>query len=520
MMLLDTLNAFRDIPRLHEISTTLIRHGWGGLLTRLGVTGVLERAGQILHWNVGREVEAIEPQIRMRRAMEELGPTFIKLGQVLATRVDVFPPAWITEFEKLQNEVPPVALDDLLPPLTELMGQDVRTLFSDLDPTPVGSASIAQVHRACLTDGTQVVLKIRRPGVVAKVEADLRILTYIANVLESEAPDLRRYQPTLIVAQFTKSLRRELDLALEARNIERFASNFAHADQLIIPRVYWEYTNELMNVQQFIEGVSGNNLTGVDSAGLDRRLLAARGADAILKMILIDGFFHADPHPGNVFYLTGNRLALIDFGMVGRLSSRRRNQIVDLLAALAKRDDEDMLEVLLDWTGDNPVDEGKLQSDLGELMYNYENIQLKDLRIGAVLAEVTNLMREHGIVMPPDLTLLFKAIITLEGLGRQLDPEFRMVEHMTPFVRQVLSERYHPRAVLKRSEQGLTDILGLMTGLPRDLGRLLKEARRGKVKIDLDLKRLDHFGHQLDRSTNRLTLGIMTASLVDRKSVV
>jgi ubiquinone biosynthesis protein len=237
-------------------------------------------------------------------------------------------------------------------------------------------------------------------------------------------------------------------------------------------------------------------------------------------MILIDGYFHADPHPGNVFYLPGNRIAMIDFGMVGRLSEYRRNQMVDMLAALARRDEEGMLEVLLDWTGEALVDEAKLAADIAELTFHYEHVPLKDIRIGALIGEITAIMREHSIVLPSDLTLLFKALITLEGLGRQLDPDFHMVEHLTPFVRRVITERYYPTALFKRGRRGLRETLSLLGGLPRDVARLLKEARRGRVKIDLDLKRLDHFGHQLDRSTNRLTLGILTASLIIGSSIV
>jgi ubiquinone biosynthesis protein len=206
--------------------------------------------------------------------------------------------------------------------------------------------------------------------------------------------------------------------------------------------------------------------------------------------------------------------------MVGRLTDPRRNQIVDLLAAVAGKDEEGMLEVLLDWTGDAPVDEARLGSDVGDLVFNYENVQLKDLNLGALLSELTVIMRDHSMVLPPDLTLLFKALITLEGLGQQLDPEFAMIEHLTPFVQGVITERFMPAALLKRGKHGLREMMAIVGGLPRDLARLLREARRGKMRIDLDLKRLDHFGHQIDRSTNRLTLGVMTASLVIGSSIV
>jgi ubiquinone biosynthesis protein len=237
-------------------------------------------------------------------------------------------------------------------------------------------------------------------------------------------------------------------------------------------------------------------------------------------MIMIDGFYHADPHPGNVFYLPENRIAMIDFGMVGRLMEGRRNQVVNLLAALAGRDDEAMLDVLLEWTGDAAVDESRLAADVNEFVFSYANVPLRDLRLGKLLVDLTVIMRDHCLVMPADLAMLFKTLITLEGLGRQLDPEFEMVEHLEPFVRRVIADRYNPEALLKRGKRGIHDVLSIVTSLPHDVARLIKAARRGKFKIDLDLKRLDHFSHQIDLSVNRLTLGILTASLVIGSSIV
>lgn len=519
-MILETIHAMRDISRLHEITSIFIRYGWGDVARRLGIVSMLERAGRMLHRHETDNIMHLEPAVRVRRALEELGPAFVKLGQVLATRVDIFPPCWIAEFEKLQSDVPPVPFDELLPELVNALGASPLGIFQDIQPVPIAAASIAQVHAARLKDGSEVVLKIRRPGIRQKIEADLRILAHIANLLESEIPEMRRYRPTQIAAEFTRSLRRELDLALEARNIERFAGNFTTDETVIIPKVYWEWTSEVMNVQQRIVGIQGNDLAALDAAGLDRKLLAKRGADAVLKMILIDGYFHADPHPGNVFYLPDNRLALLDFGMVGRLTHERRNQIVDLLAALEQRNEEGMLNVLREWTGDASVDDAKLAGDVGDLVVNYENVQLKDIRLSVLVQEITMIMREHSMVLPSDLTLLFKAFITLEGFGRQLDPAFHLVTHLAPFVERVIRERYTPAAMWQRGRRNVSELFGLITDLPRDLGRLVREARRGRFRIDLDLKRLDHFGQQLDRSANRITLGILTASLVIGSSIV
>lgn len=520
-MLIETLHAMRDLPRLRELAGILIRHGFGDVVRRAGVGTVLERAGEMLSVGQDHSLREVDLAVRIRMALEQMGPTFVKLGQVLATRVDLFAPEWIAEFEKLQNSVPPVPFADVLPEMMlALGGRSPQDVFVDLEERAHAAASIAQVHRARLPDGTAVVLKVRRPAIRAKIEADLRILAALATVAQAELPELKRFQPVEMVAQFGKSLAREMDLAVEARSQERFARNFADESAVVIPKVYWEFTGASMNVQQFIDGVPGNDLELVERAGLDRKVLAQRGAGAVLKMILVDGFFHADPHPGNVFYLPGNRLCLIDFGMVGRLSNQRRDQIVDLLGALARRDDEGMMSVLLDWTGDARVDESRLASDLGDLVFNYEHLPLKDINLGQLLSDITAIMRDHQIVMPSDLTLLFKALITLEGLGRQLDPDFHLIEYIDPFVRRVIQNRYQPKAVARRAQRGIAGAIAAITGLPDDLARLLRDARRGRLTIEFDLKRLDHFGHQLDRSANRLTIGVVTAALIVGSSIV
>ena len=302
------LGAARDLPRLREISSVLIRHGLGDLVRRTGLATVLERAGQILHWGEADKTAEIEPPERFRRALEELGPTFVKLGQVLSTRPDVLSPNWIAELERLHSQVAPVPFDELLPQVEKALGRSPFEVFIDVEREPHAAASMAQVHRAKLPGGAPVILKIRRPGISTKIDADLRLLDHLARLVEHEMPEARRYGPVQIVAQFRRSLERELDLAGEARNIERFARNFAGDPHILVPKVYWDWTSNEMNVQEYIEGIRGTDLPAIATAGLDRKVLAARGVDAVLKMILVDGFFHADPHPGNVLYLPGNRL--------------------------------------------------------------------------------------------------------------------------------------------------------------------------------------------------------------------
>lgn len=519
-MIRETVSVMRDFGRLREIARILMHYGWGDVIKRMGITSALGRAGSMLQSSSSQEIMHLDPAVRIRMAIEELGPTFVKLGQVLATRADIFPPQWVAEFSKLQDKVPPVPFDTLLPELEKALGKSPFGVFNNLQTEPIAAASIAQVHLAELQDGTPVVLKIRRPNIRARIEADLRLLSHLGRLIESEMPEVQRFQPGKIIGQFAKSLRKELDLAAEGRNTDRFVRNFEGNADISFAKIHWDHTSEELLVMERIVGIPGNDIERAVETGLDCKLLAAHGANAVLKMVLIDGFFHADPHPGNVFYLPGNRIAMIDCGMVGRLTIERRDEIADLLAALVSKDYDTLLEILIAWAGDVQVNETKLAADIDEFLLNYESASLKQIRFGNLLGDLTTVMRENHLSVPPDLAMLFKALVTLEGLGRQLDPDFQIVKHLTPFVKQVIFSRYKPAALFKRGRKGIGNAFSLLTGVPRDIGNLLKDLRRGRLKIELDLKRLDHFGHQLDHSTNRLTIALVTSSLIIGSSIV
>ncbi len=517
----ETLGTVRDLGRLQQIASVLVGYGFGDMVRRIGLAGALERAGRLLHWQDPQAMAHMAPPERVRRALEDLGPTFVKLGQVLATRVDLFGPEWIAELGKLQNAVPPLPFERVRPQLVEDLGAEPEAVFAQLDEAPIAAASLAQTHRAWLADGTAVVLKIRRPGIRDTVEADLRLLARLAEIVEAQAPDLHRYRPREVVQQFAQSLRRELDFAAECRNAERIAANFAGHDEIVVPRVHWQWTCERLNVQDFVAGIPGPDLAAVDASGMDRKRLAQVGAGIVLKMVLEDGFFHADPHPGNIFYLSGERIGVIDFGMVGRVSEQRRIQIVQLLHGLVEREAEAVTDVLMEWgEGAWEADETRLQADIGAFVDQYRGVPLKDLRMGAMLLDVTTILRDHGLSLPPDLALMIKAFLTLEGFGRQLDPDFDMAGAARPYVEKVLLARYSPRALLRRGRRGAIDALELAGDLPRELRRLLRAARRGRLNMQIEVTSLKAFGEQVDRAANRLTMGVVTAALVIGSSIV
>ncbi|PTT19208.1 ubiquinone biosynthesis protein UbiB [Acidovorax sp. HMWF029] len=522
-MLIETLDTARDLGRLKEILGVMVRHGFGDTVRRLGLADRLERAGQALNWAHAADLARVEPPEQVRLALEELGPTFVKFGQILAGRADLFGPEWIAEFEKLHSQVPAVPFEALRPQLREDLGAEPEEVFAWFDTTPLAAASIAQVHRARLHGGAEVVVKIRRPGIADTIHADLRLLLRLAALAEAELPAIKPYRPQQLVREFARSLRRELDLAGECRQAERIAANMAGAlPHIVIPRVHWTYTHERINVQDFIDGTPGSALAALTpEAGFDRRVLAQRGAQAVIKMIVEDGLFHADPHPGNVFYLPGNRIAFIDFGMVGRLSQRRRDELLQLLLGLVEHQPQVVADVLLDWTGDAPgLNLGQLETEVEAFVDQYHGVPLAQLSLGQMLADVSAILREHRLGLPPDLALLIKAFISLEGMGRNLDPGFHMATETLPVLKQVVRNRYRPEALAGRAWGALRRVLATAEQLPEDIGRLLRNARRGHLQVGIELAHLKRVGDQIDRSANRLAMALVIAALIIGSSIV
>ncbi len=544
-MFWQALGAVHDLGRLHEIASVLIRHGFGEMVRRMGLADALERTGRVLHWNEAGEFAHLEPRTRVRRALEEMGPTFIKLGQILATRVDLFDPEWIAELSKLQDSAPPSPYAAIHQQLTEDLGAPPEEVFAVFDPQPLAAGSIAQVHRARLKDGSEVVVKIRRPGIRSIIEADMRWLARLAEHIETGESELRHFHSQEVVRQFTQSLQRELDFRVECRNAERIAANFAEysdpdsvrdlsagvvtmaatstsrpAAAIVIPRVYWQWTGERVCVQEYIDGIPGHDLAAVDRTGLDRKILARRGIHAAMKMIFEDGLFHADLHPGNVFYLPENRIAFIDFGMTSRLTTERRDQLIHLLLGLVQHEPSRVIDVLLDWAKDGEIDEDGLATEIETFVDQYLGVPIKQLNFGTMLNDSLAILRKHRISLPSDLVLGVKCFISLEGMGRGLNPDLDMVGETLPLLRATLRARYTPTALAKRGWRAASEIVTLITDLPHDLSRLLRAARRGKLYIHIDVAHLKHVGDQLDGAVNRLVVGVVVAALVVGSSIV
>lgn len=514
-MLLEALSTARDLGRLQDIASVLIRHGLGDAVRRLGLARIFDRAGKAINWKAPQGL-AKDPQLRLREALEELGPTFVKVGQMLAGRPDLLPPTWTEELERLQQHANSIPYGELREQLVEDLGAEPEEVFASFDQTPLASASIAQVHRATLLTGEDVILKIRRPGIREVVEADLRLITRLAERMEERWPELRQYRPRNLIRQFGRSLRNELDLRIESKNAERLRDNLPEGSGIAIPRIFPTWTRERLCVMEYLEGPSLHEwLHDEDRDEETSRHIAELGADTILRMVFVDGCFHADPHPGNIIRLRDGRLGLVDFGMVGFLPDSRRSEFLELLVSVINQDLGEVVDILTEWSDGEP-DTDLLSQDCAAFIERYNGLSLEQIDTTELLGELTALLRENDLFLPGDVALLLKVFITLDSLGRTLAPDFVMATHVEPFAKSAWEKEHSPLAVMRRSAK---EASSLLASLPSDLKQIMQWAKRGKLHINIDVERLERFGQRIDHSTNRLTVGIVTAALIIGTSI-
>ncbi len=479
MLSLIQLNRnIRSIRRYRQIGRVLFKYGFDQLLEYLNLSHFIARGKRILRRNESR-IAQLSPAERMRLALEELGPSFVKLGQLLSTRPDVLPISYITEFTKLQDMVPAFSFEEVQNQIRAELQGETEDLFASFEQEPVAAASIAQVHRARLVSGEAVVVKVRRPGIVELVETDIDVLMGLAILAERHLPGSDIYDPVGLVREFARTIRREMDFAREGHTIEKFAGNFTGDRALYFPKVFWEKTAKGVLTLEYIDGIKVSDLPALELAGLDRCLIARRGADAFLKMVLVHGIFHGDPHPGNVLILPDNVICLLDYGMVGRLDEQLKGYLIDLMLALIKRDVDEVISQL-SYSGDLPdqLNVRALKRDLSEFIDSYYELPLQDIEVGRMLMEFIDIITTYHIKFQPDLMLLAKALVTVEGMGRELDPRFDMIEHLGPFLEKAIRERVSPRHLASDVREHLFALTNLIKNLPKDLKELLNRINR------------------------------------------
>ncbi len=504
-----TIRGVRHLRRFQQIAQILARHGFGELVDLLGTAPVFPLA------RVLRRRPLLGPPQRLRMALEELGPTFVKLGQVLSTRPDLLPPAYIAELARLQDMVPPSPWEPVRAQLEAELGAPAEEIFATLDPQPLAAASLAQVHAATLPDGAEVVVKIQRPNIEATINVDLDILADVARLLQTRTSLGELYDLPGIVEEFAATLRAELDFYREGHNADRFRANFASEPYLYIPKVYWDYTTRRVLVLERIRGIKIDDIAALDAAGYDRYRIGLHAARMVIKEVLEDGFFHADPHPGNFFVMPGEVIGAMDFGMVGYLSRRTRTDLVRLYIAAIQLDEEAVVDQLVRMgVVSELVDRIGLQHDIGRLLRRYAGLPLKAIRARDVMEEAMPIAFRHRLRVPSELWLLGKALAMMEGVGLKLVPDFDMFAVSRPYVQRFMREMALPRAWMPSLIRGVGDWAQLLEILPRTGIQLLARAERGDLEVSLRHQELGRALVYLDRLANRLALSILLAALI------
>ncbi len=488
------LNTVRDLGRLREIAAVLARHGFGELVQRTGLGGLVPGR---------RESDGSETStaVRIRRVLEELGPSFIKLGQILSTRPDLVPEDILTELKRLQDDVPPAPFDQVRPLIEEQLGTSISELFSRFDETPIASASIGQVYRAQLIlENADVVVKVQRPNIAATIERDVDLLYWLAHALERSVPESELYSPVKMVDQFDQAIRAELDFAQEADNAERFAADFADLPSVQFPIVYRAASARKVITLSFIDGA---NVLEAVAAGASGEYIAKTIVQVMVRMIFEHGFFHADPHPGNIL-ITGSKeqpvLGLIDLGMVGRLTPKLRDRLIDLLLAVGREDTRAIADAL--YAIGRPtkkIDRAAYEAEVARLSEKYLRKQLKDIVFSELIRDLAGGALKYGVEVPAEFMIVGKALMTMEGIGRQIYPRLNVAEEVRPYLAQVLSHRYSPERLTGDLMHLLTKLSAAANELPALTEEIVEDLRRGRLTVEVRQTSLQHAYERLGK---------------------
>ena len=508
------VRSVRHLQRYREIIRVFIRHGFGELVDTLELLPYLSLPRRILRRGKPAPSRLGIPQ-RLRLVLEELGPTFIKLGQVLSTRPDLLPTAYITELAKLQDTVPPEPWTPIRAQIDGELGAPLEELFADFEPVPIAAASLSQVHAATLPNGTPVVVKVQRPNIQALIETDLEILFDLARLVQERTPLGEIYDLTEIAEEFSITLRAELDFCREGRNADRFRDNFAGEPYIHVPHVYWDFTTRRVIVLERISGIKIDDIEALDAAGYDRNRIARHAARMIIKEVLDDGFFHADPHPGNFGILPGEVIGVMDFGMVGNMSHRMRTDLIRLYIVSVQLDEEGIVDQLIRiGVLSGTLDRIGLQRDIGRLLRKYHGMPLGDIRAHEVVEDIMPIAFRHNLRLPSDLWLLGKTMAMMEGVGLKLVPDFDMFAVFEPYVRRFIRQMASPRTWGPSLIKSTSDWADLMRLIPRVSSQVLTRVERGEMEIILNHKGLDQALARIDRLANRLSLSMLLAALI------
>ncbi len=517
--------TYKNITRIRQIVNVFLKHGFGQFIELLNLQRFIPLRKKIKYFSRWQEVERITIPQRLRMAFSELGPSFIKLAQILSSRPDLITGAYADEFKKLQDKVPPFSSDKARQMIEAEFKVSLKDIFTDFEDDPVAAASIAQVHNATLKTGEKVVVKVQRPNIREVIETDIAILNAIARLMLKYIPESKYFDPQGIVNEFSRTVKKELDFVAEAKNAQRFKRNFAGRDDVCIPAIYPDLLSGKVLVMERIEGVRIDDVNKIDSLGIDRIELAKRGVNTYFKMIFEDGFFHADPHPGNIFVMPDGRIGIMDFGIVGWLTSDMMENIAGAFLAVLNKNYDRLIDIYIDIglitdEVDTESFKKEFKSDLVYLLEPLYDATISEINFPEYLEALTHLVIKHGLNVPSDLLLMNKTILLLDNIGRQLDPDFNAVNAVEPYAAKLVKKRMSPQRVFDKAKDNLSDISDVLFDTPKQLNRLLKKSLRDELSFKINPVGMEKLILDIDRSSNRLAFSIIVAAIIIGSSML
>ena len=507
--------TYRHLNRYRHILAVFLSYGFDELLDLVKLDQFIASGLKLVSRDRAKPVSRYSRARRIRMAIEELGPTYVKLGQILSTRPDLIPMDLVNELSRLQDRVPPCSYDEISTVVEKEIGARPEEAFASFKPEPLASASIGQVHRAVLESGESVAVKVQRPGMKKIIEVDLEIMLHLATLMERHIEEIAFYRPVKIVEEFARALEKEIDYTLEAASMERVASYYVDDPDVYIPKVYRRTTTSRVLVMEFVDGIKISDIDKLKANSLDLKIITRKGADFYLDQIFKHGFFHADPHPGNIYILPGEVICLFDFGMMGTVDLHTREDFVDLVDHVVHKRPAKTIRVLLKLTEwDHEPDMRRLEKDATEFMESYLFKSLEDIEIGKLLSRLMDLASRHQLRIPPDTFLMMKALATIEGVARMLDPEFDMTSRTVPFIEGVKLARFRPERITEDILRFGTEMLHFLDRFPKDLLQITSQIRRQKLVVRFVNERQDELIAAHHQISNRIAFSVIIAALL------
>lgn len=517
--------TYKTARRLQQIINVFLRHGFGRIIDQIHLGRYIPFRKRLRTFGQWPALKGPTVPERLRVAFAELGPSFIKLAQILSARPDLITARYADEFKKLQDEVPPFSGEEAMRIIGEELKKPIERIFLDFHPVPTAAASIAQVHHATLLDGQKVVVKVQRPAIREQLETDISMLITLSSLMEKYIPESRFFNPSGIVQEFSKTVRKELDFKEEARSCNRFRRNFEGNPDICIPKAYPEFLTEKVLVLERIEGVRIDDIKGIEALGLDRKSIAKLGVDAYFKMILDDGFFHADPHPGNIFAMPDGRIGFMDFGIVGRVSDELKETMAHTFLALINKDFDKLIDQYIELglvSEDIDIDvfRKEFKADLTDFLDPIYGMTLGEINFGEYLDTIIHLAMKHNMKIPADLLLINKAMLILENLGVQLDPDFDFISAAEPYASKLARKRLSPLRIYENISKNISEAGDFLFLFPRQVKKLTRKLLKDDFHMKLTHIGLEQFIKDMDRSSNRIAFAMVISSIIISSAIM